>query len=1304
MKARLLKKLFKIIVMVPVVLIVLLAAAFLLIQTRPFKNWLTQFAVKTVSRTLNAQLSIGRIDGNFFSNLRLTDVRFISQTDTLAFLSNVTLSYSLAPLLSNQIRVNSVLIDSPRFNLMQLPDSSWVFSRLVKPPDSLKTQETLPIQAPDSTKAPFPFSITLGKIIISDGQAAITAFSPLIPKQVQGINIEFAGSFDKNQFTVDMQTMRLQCADPDWTVKNLTFVVQKDTAGVTLRNFALQTGRNAVELSAELSLPILSEGVADLETAPIDWQEFSLLLPTLTVPGSPSLRCSAAVHQDELTADLNLADDDHILHVQGRLEPLSALLQSSAPPPRFSLQAELKNIFISEWIAGMDELLQVNAELQADGSGLNPRSAELTVDIHLSDSHYADWLIETLDMTGRWHRGDASAKGALKTPMGDAVIEASVDDVYSAQRFKAQTTVSNFDLSLLPGDKIPPSSLNFSAHVYGQYFKSKKMQANVHVSLDSSRFAEIPIDSLRADVAIVRQEFHIDSLFAANVNAELAGSGLFSLTGSSDLRLKVQTKDIEPLRRATGIDSLSGNVLLSAQLQGKIDSLRFDGSLLAGHLRFNLINADSLTINASGQWHENALVAQADGKMNNLRLTGLAVDTVAFRGELDHQSAVVHADIQQVDLARLRFDAQYLFGGIPTILLPMIKLETKDQLWQGGSDSTRFVFGNGTYEIHHFYLDQINADSTVSRSFVEGTLSLAGEENLTLELCRLDLAMFSSFIPMNPLLAGALTLRARVTGTASKPIIDLYTFLDEGRYNELTIHRFNAQTRYENDRFSSKLSIIPQNDSLTLEIDLPVHLSLAEGKATLIKEQPFRWLADAANLHIEDLFPRPTPFGEFKGTIDLHLELENALDSFRPRGFVRFTDGRYLHKGLGVELNSIQLRSTIEPKKITIDTLSASRGKGSLSLTGYADLTGTFIDPFKAVSLRLRTDKLFLSTKPQHEIQVQADVKINGPPASMQVGGEVTVMRSSINTEVFLKKSVRNNSANAVEVPLLVQALNKTVKAESTAIDTVIIVTLKLPTPDLLQQLRGSVKVKIPRNTWIRNDNMRIELSGDVDVIKSPQALELFGAIQVLRGQYNFWGRRFIVSEGEVTFQGGEKIDPLLNIQGDYTFRDSRRDKRVLRLIISGQAMEPKMRFTLDDLAITEGEAGSYLLFGKSPDELSSAQQTDAESSLQPGRLATSAVYGLLSAQLAKSIGSALSLDVMEIQGQDNLNTATFIVGKYLTSNLFMSYEHSFGALEEDRPPQVVTVEYELTKYIFLQLISGDTKTTGADVVFKWMK
>ena len=76
---------------------------------------------------------------------------------------------------------------------------------------------------------------------------------------------------------------------------------------------------------------------------------------------------------------------------------------------------------------------------------------------------------------------------------------------------------------------------------------------------------------------------------------------------------------------------------------------------------------------------------------------------------------------------------------------------------------------------------------------------------------------------------------------------------------------------------------------------------------------------------------------------------------------------------------------------------------------------------------------------------------------------------------------------------------------------------------------------------------------------------------------------------------------------------------------------------------------------------------------------------------------------MIEIKGEDNWETATFVVGKYITTDLFMSYERGFGdATDNDIPPETITLEYELTRNLFLQMIRGDVTESGFDVIWKF--
>lgn len=227
---------------------------------------------------------------------------------------------------------------------------------------------------------------------------------------------------------------------------------------------------------------------------------------------------------------------------------------------------------------------------------------------------------------------------------------------------------------------------------------------------------------------------------------------------------------------------------------------------------------------------------------------------------------------------------------------------------------------------------------------------------------------------------------------------------------------------------------------------------------------------------------------------------------------------------------------------------------------------------------------------------------------------------------------------------------------------------------------------------------MRIELSGDLELIKNNDFFEIFGTVDVVRGQYDLMGKTFIIDKGNITFQGGEAIMPQMDIIASYTFRNAQREEQKLTVNITGEAIKPHIEFTLSENAINEGDAISYILFGKSLDELSLAQQDNMQSS---GSLAGNAAASLISAQLTKFLGNKLNIDYIELNTSGTFDNATIEVGKYITNNLFVSYEQRIGqSNEDDLTNYEIKLEYEVFRFLFLQL-NNSNRDSGFDVIFK---
>jgi autotransporter translocation and assembly factor TamB len=84
------------------------------------------------------------------------------------------------------------------------------------------------------------------------------------------------------------------------------------------------------------------------------------------------------------------------------------------------------------------------------------------------------------------------------------------------------------------------------------------------------------------------------------------------------------------------------------------------------------------------------------------------------------------------------------------------------------------------------------------------------------------------------------------------------------------------------------------------------------------------------------------------------------------------------------------------------------------------------------------------------------------------------------------------------------------------------------------------------------------------------------------------------------------------------------------------------------------------------------------------------------------SLGQELGMDVLRVRGDESFQQLSFLVGKYITNDLFVSYEDQLGTQDANEEAySTITVEYEVARFLFLQFIKGDVKTTGFDAIIK---
>lgn len=186
-------------------------------QTGLFRSFVRNQVVSIANEQLNAVLSVEEIEGNFFSNLTLKNVKLsLGDTSVVAF-DELALSYDALAVLDDQVIVHEVRLVRPRINVQSDSAGNINLLRIAKP-----GEPEPPAPVDSSAKALGGFDIRVDALIIEDGEVAY-ASAPLnavlsklnlnvqlrASSRLQQVNISRFG-FLASRTTTDVKTIPAQ--------------------------------------------------------------------------------------------------------------------------------------------------------------------------------------------------------------------------------------------------------------------------------------------------------------------------------------------------------------------------------------------------------------------------------------------------------------------------------------------------------------------------------------------------------------------------------------------------------------------------------------------------------------------------------------------------------------------------------------------------------------------------------------------------------------------------------------------------------------------------------------------------------------------------------------------------------------------------------------------------------------------------------------------------------------------------------------------------------------------------------------
>lgn len=1263
-------------------------------QTNFGKKQILKYAQQMANEHLNAQLTIGQLDGNLVNSLTLTNLVLHQKSDTIATVESITLNYQLLDLIYNRITFNQIELNNPTIKLHQLPDSSWNIEHILKP-DTIQK---------DTSSTPFDMLITVHEFSIINGNVKILSVDSLLPKRIESIDTRLAASYSTDSQHLNISSFNCKISHPDFIIKNFRAQIT-NTADEVLLDLMLKTNKNKAYLLGNYKYDNIQKSEITLTTNPLTLSEFAQWIPLqYQLKIEPKATIIAKIENKNLSANIKLetGKQSAVLAIQSEQLVKKLIENLRVKTPDYKLQLELTKLDLRDWLNDKSMNYVLNGTIDADATGNNLQDLKANVQAKLNNSIAQGIPMHRFESMLTYSQGNAYGNALLRGSFGRIYIKPQVKNcVQKNISYKVDARTEHLNLAPFVG-KNYPTDITMKLSLNGNGIDPKLMNLKTLVLMNASKIMSFNIDTVYANINYIKQNIDLKSFFIKTLSSDLTATGNYNQRGASNLNVLLNIYNARELAALVGIDSTNTSGTIAANLYGLPKDLKADLLLKLDSSYYKSMYLNSLILNANATIKNKKIDIATNGRLNKINAAGYELDSVTMRGNTDLTNYKIQVQAANKDL-QTHANANIKLSDSIRINLNDFGLNYKDYNWfLKQNDATITMHGND-FAINKLTLHSLAPD-TIQSAILDGTFSTSGNENLTLKLQNMHLPHLYAFGSNDQKLKGKLSFNMQLGGTAQLPTFNGNFLFKDTEYDGYKLNQFIGNIHYDDNYLHTNTSLKALNSAaITFKSKLPVGLRI---DSMHIETEKFKNHEQWAQLGIDSM---PMAFANafyhfdyIAGIANGRLNLSGSPAKPNLVGNFKLADGKLKIANYGIDYQNINSNIRFKERNILLDTIYINSKKGLITGNGNLYLGSNLFSPvIENANLKIGLDKFKPFDHRQFNMEVSGGINVTTAKDSARFDGELTIPETMIYLPAILKLMGKSAKTEIPESLLAQQLANDKLMSDSIVFriepDTSSINTDAFKIP-FLKNMQGKIKLKIPRNMWIKNDDMRLELAGDLELMKHQDFFEIFGDISVLRGQYSLLGKVFVIKSGTISFEGGEEMNPRLDIEAQYNFRDDLRESHILTLLIGGNMYEPVFRFKYDDQAITEGDAISYLVFGTSLSAIGGQHTGGSDAS----ELAKMAAASLLSSQLTKLLGNTLNMDYVEYRNKTTYDNASLVVGKYITNKLFISYEQNIGKIADDDVDRYnLRLEYELLKYLFFQLTSS-SRSNGFDLIFKF--
>lgn len=397
------------------------------------------------------------------------------------------------------------------------------------------------------------------------------------------------------------------------------------------------------------------------------------------------------------------------------------------------------------------------------------------------------------------------------------------------------------------------------------------------------------------------------------------------------------------------------------------------------------------------------------------------------------------------------------------------------------------------------------------------------------------------------------------------------------------------------------------------------------------------------------------------GTVSMDITISGKPGAPSIRGMIFAGASELVLLQTGVAYRDIRVHAAIENGELTINECTLLSGGGRANIKGKAVFLGTKL---QSADIESRFNNFKLMETEYFTGSIDGAASLRMLDGANYISGKLSVLQSGINvptgSETYTSDVVIVSSAT------MPGAQGASAKPDKPSSATIIDITIDLP-----------------GNSWVMVGTSEAEIEGKLRVRKERKgALSLSGQVRSVRGTIKIGERKMRITEGNIEFTGTNPADAIIYVIASGKIKDAN-----INIFLSGTIKKPEINFSSEP-PMDESDIISYIVFGKPSSVLSKSEGNTLEGT------ALDIIGNVALKGIKQALGAELTPEVIEIQPSGG----SIGVGKYITDKLFVEYQ--WNPAIDDKPQ--TDIDYRLNEYFSFHSQTGNPKTSGADIFWKF--